>query len=135
MALYTFAPMLQEKAVRFYTDNICAAAYLTFQGGPSKKLTQIATALWAIALEREISISTAFLAGKDNGLADHLSRPNPIYEWKLHLRIWNLLDSVFGRHTIDRFASMITPELLRYNIRYLDPFSERADALRQCNWG
>lgn len=135
MAMYTFARKLKGQTVKIYTDNICASAYVAFQGGSSKELTQIATAIWSIALEFNITILIAFIAGQDNTLADRLSRLNPAYEWKLNPRLFHLINSVHGPHTIDRFASMLNAQLPRYNSRYADPFSDGVDALGQLNWG
>ena len=35
---------------------------------------------------------------------------------------------------MDRFASMCTTQLVRYNSEYLDPYTEAVDALAQVDW-
>lgn len=134
LCLVTFIDTLKNKNVQFLTDNVCAAAYINFQGGPCQDLTQLAQAIWSTALENHITVCARHLAGSDNGRADGLSRLAPIYEWKLHPRLWRHLDSRWGPHSIDRFASITTTQLPRYNSRFLDPLSEGVDALAQSNW-
>ena len=41
---------------------------------------------------------------------------------------------IWGAHTIDRFATMNTTQLPKYNSRFLDPFSSGIDALAQQDW-
>ncbi len=134
MCQLTFLDTLKHKSVQFLTDNVTAVAYVNFQGGPSPELTQLARAIWATALENDMTICAKHLAGSQNGRADGLSRLSPIYEWRLHPRLWRYLDSIWGPHTIDRFASVATTQLPRYNSLYQDPLTEGVDALAQSNW-
>jgi hypothetical protein len=39
------------------------------------------------------------------------------------------MDSVWGPHSIDRFATQVNSQLLRYNSRWRDPTSEAVDCL------
>ena len=134
LCLLTFLDFLRCKSVQFLSDNVTAVAYVNFQGGPSPELTRIAQTIWTIALENQMTICAKHLAGLHNGRADGLSRLSPQYEWQLNPHLWMYLDTLWGPHSVDRFASLITTQLPRYNSRYQDPYSEAVDALAQDNW-
>jgi len=134
LALRSFLPKLRNKTVQVLTDNITATAYINFQGGPSVELTGIAKEIWECTLENNISISAKYLAGRLNVEADWLSRLQPHYEWKLHPGVFRYLDRMWGRHTIDRFASLMAHHVDTYNSRYADPGTHGIDALAQTNW-
>ncbi len=131
----TFLDSLKNNSVQFLCDNVTAVAYVNFQGGPSPELTALAQTIWAVALDNNMTITAKHLAGLQNARADGLSRLSPKYEWKLHPRLWAYLDTLWGPHTVDRFASLLTAQLPRYNSLYQDPLSEGVDALAQGNWG
>ena len=135
LALKSFLPQLASKSVQILTDNVTALAYVQHKGGPSRVLTSIARAIWTLAVENGISINCKHIAGKDNVIADRLSRLPDKHDWRLHPRIFMYLDSLWGPHTIDRFASYLNCQLPVYNSRFADPHSSGIDALAQTNWG
>lgn len=134
MGLHSFHEMVRGKVVQIVSDNISTVAYINNLGGPSSQLTDAARAIWSFAYDNKITLTATFLAGRDNTHADSLSRINPQYEWQLHPHLFDWLDRVWGPHTIDRFATMTTSQLDRYNSRYYDPLTEGVDALAQQNW-
>ena len=97
-------------------------------------MTTLAQAVWGVALENNITTTAKHLAGSANGRADGLSRLPPSYEWKMHPKLWTYLDKIWGPYTVDRFASILSAQLPRYNSLYLDPLSEGVDAFAQTNW-
>ena len=131
LSMMSLLPNLQGKSVQVLCDNVVAVAYVNFQGGPSKPLTSLAKAIWSLALENRIQIVAKHLSGSSNTWADSLSRLPPVYEWKLHPRLWRLLDTLWGPHTVDRFGSLLTTQLPRYNSRFWDPMTEGVDAFAQ----
>ena len=137
MAVYlnlkSFAPHLKGSAVTVLSDNVTATAYLNHMGGPRQAMTLVAQAVWALAHQLDISLTVRFLAGKDNQIADQLSRAVDQYEWRLHSQLFRRLDKAFGPHTVDRFASLQSTQLPRYNAAFHDPGAEAIDALSQ-NW-
>ncbi len=134
LCLVSFKTELVGKTVQVLTDNVSAVAYINMKGGPSQDLSDLAKSIWSVCLEMDINIIAKHLAGTDNMWADSLSRLSPLYEWKLHPRLWEYLDRRWGPHTVDRFSSMPTALLPRYNSRFLDPKTEGVDALAQQNW-
>ena len=134
LALHSFAPLIKGKVIQILSDNISCVAYVNYQGGPSLMLSQLATAIWSLCVDLQVTISAKFLAGKLNTEADKLSRIFSAYEWKLHERIFAYLNTTWGPHTMDRFASMQTTHLHVYNSWHWDPGTSGVDALAQQDW-
>ena len=134
MALISFRQEVAGKTIQIRSDNITTVAYLNRMGGPRQGLNQIATAIWAEALHNHVSISCCHIAGIDNTGADHLSRLHDRHEWQLNPRLFHLLDGMWGPHTVDRFASILTAQLDKFNSRYYHPLASGVDALTQQDW-
>lgn len=133
LALKTFKS-IQGKSVQVLTDNISAVAYINHLGGPSKELTQLASAIWTEAHNRSMTVTAKHLAGVNNVAADQLSRLSDKYEWKLHPRLFAYIDKSWGPHTIDRFATLANAQLRAFNSLYAEPFTTGVDALAQTDW-
>lgn len=134
MGLHSFLPLVKGKSVEVVSDNISTVAYLNHLGGPARDLSDMATAIWSFAFQHNMHITPRHLAGRNNTLADALSRLNPRYEWKLYTALFKWLDRKWGPHTIDRCATILNTQLPRYNSRFFDPRAEAVDALAQNNW-
>jgi hypothetical protein len=134
LAMISLSETIQGKILQILSDNVTTVCYINMQGGPSQELTEIATAIWALALDKGIILSAKHLRGIYNVHADMLSRLSVHYEWQLHPNIFKHLDCLWGPHTIDRFGSMVTTLLPIYNSRYHDPCSSGVDAFAQTNW-
>ena len=135
MGLRSFETFIMGKSLHILSDNISAVAYLNHLGGPSKDLTDIASAIWEFAMTRDIDLRASHLAGRLNQDADQLSRLPCHYEWQLHRGIFNILEEKWGPHSIDHFATLANTQLPLYNSRYYDPGSSGVDALSQQDWG
>jgi len=135
LTLKTFAPEVQNRVVQIQTDNITAAAYINFQGGSSRPLSNLARRIWNIALNRDITISAKFLAGRLNTQADGLSRRESVHDYKLNPVMFQYLDAVWGPHTVDRCAAITNNQIPRYNSLYWDPETAGVDCLAQQDWG
>ena len=135
MAVLSFRNNLRGRFVQILTDNITALAYVANQGGPCGHLTQVARAIWTLAIEEDITLQIRHISGVANTEADRLSRIVDRYNWMLHPRVFHAIDRAFGPHTVDRFASVTNTQLARFNSRFWEPRSEGVDALAQSNWG
>ncbi len=133
-ALKSYSPLLQGKSVQLLSDNMTTVAYLNNMGGPVSELTMLAERIWAVALEQQITLQAKHVSGVSNVTADRLSRLPVQYEWMLHPRIFAALDNMWGPHSVDRFASLSTAQLPKYNSRFLDPLTHGVDALAQSDW-
>ena len=135
LSLKAFRPVLQGKTIQILSDNITTVAYINHMGGPVQELTNIAKAIWKEVVSNNTTIVARHLSGRLNTQADLLSRMRDKHEWMISRPLFTLLDSVWGPHTIDRFASMTSAQLPLYNTRYLDPNGMSVDALAQRDWG
>ena len=85
--------------------------------------------LWLLLDVNEIELSVLYTRSEANVWADALSRERDTEEWMLNPDVFDLLQSKFGPRTVDRFASMLTAQLPRYNSRWQDPRCEAVDSL------
>lgn len=134
LVLESFISQVQGKHIQIVSDNITTVAYLNHLGGPCMELNYVASGIWEVALEHNILLSASHIQGRLNYMLDKLSRLNPIYEWQLNPGLFNLLDTLWGPHDIDRFATVANAQLPVYNNRFLDPFTTGVDALAQQDW-
>ena len=134
LAIRAFKHAIQNKNIQVLSDNITTVAYINHMGGPIKQLTNIAKDIWKEAIHSNITITARYLAGKENIQADRLSRQLDKHEWMISRPLFRYLDSMWGPHTVDRFASAISTQLPVYNSRYLDPNGMKVDALAQPDW-
>lgn len=134
LCLKAFGPVIKGQVLQVLSDNITTVAYISHLGGPSAELSQLAQAIWAEAIDLGVQLRSKHLAGSLNIHADQLSRLESPYEWRLHPKVFALLDRQWGPHTIDRFASMMTTHLPMYNSMYHDPYTSGVDALAQQDW-
>lgn len=134
MGLWSFKDQLRGKHLQILSDNVVAVCYITCQGGSNPQLSQLATAIWALAVDLNVMLSARHLAGRDNVTADWLSRVGGRYEWRLHPRCFRWLDRRFGPHTIDRFASFLNTHIPIFNSRFADPMTSGVDAIAQRDW-
>ena len=131
MALETFKDRLTGLTVEVLSDNTTAGAYVRNKGGPVPELSEIATAVWALAETYQFKIVCTHIPGVLNSSADRLSRSPDTHNWMLHPVLFRWLNRRFGPFTIDRFATNLNAQLPRFNSRYWEPNSEGINALAQ----
>ena len=134
LTLKSLLHIVRGKSIQILSDSVTTCAYINFQGGAIRTLDIIARNIWNLAIRNNFTIQAKHLAGKLNTEADRLSRLSPQYEWYIHPSLFKYIDNIFGPHTVDRFASILTRQTLRYNSRFWDPETEGIDALHQNNW-
>ena len=122
---------LKGKSVQILSDNVTAVAYVNKLGGSSKTMSALMRTIFTVVQENQIDLSAKFLAGKLNVQADRRSRILSPYEWKLHPRIFLMLENLWGPHSINRFASEMMTQLPRYNSLFADLDTEAVDCMTQ----
>jgi hypothetical protein len=85
--------------------------------------------LWELIDTNNISIRARYIRSAANVSADRLSRETDRDDWQLNPRIFTYPDSMWGPHSIERFATQGNSQLPRYNSRWRDPTSEAVDCL------
>ena len=68
-----------------------------------------------------------------------MSRSFDCDDWEISDKVFSILDSILGPHSIDRFASNYNSKCFRFNSRWWLPGAEAVNALDQCwegecNW-
>ena len=92
-------------------------------------LQMIALSIFNICMSNEIDIQDSMWIPRiENQRADFLSRIIDIDDWGTTVDFFQLLDSLWGPHTVDRFANMNNTKLLRLNSLYWNPGSIAVDA-------
>ena len=132
-ALQHFLPLVRNTSVAVFADNTTALAYLKNQGGTRLAvLNQTAQDLLRWTELHSVSLLPQFIMGRNNVLADALSRPNQILgsEWTLKLRVFHQLRKRWPV-SIDLFATSLNHRCIPYFSPFHDPNSIGTDALLQ----
>ena len=114
LSIQHFLPKLVGKNVLIRLDNSTVVRYINKQGGThSPQLCMRTWKLWQLALDNQMLLKAAHIAGKKNILADRLSRfkVQPT-EWTLNKKIVLKLFTIWEVPHIDLFASHQTDLLL-----------------------
>jgi len=130
-ALRTFKDQLQGKRVVSMTDSMTAKAYVEHAGGPDLLRTQIARRIWALAVEMDILLSSEWLPGSANEIADKESRVQPRDDWMVKRETFRFIDGKWGQHDVDRFADDLNAQTRCFNSRRGCPGSAGVDAFGQ----
>jgi hypothetical protein len=95
------------QSVMIRTDNVCTWAYINNKGGRVPYLNNIALPFLLWCHNHEISVHASFLVGRQNRVADRLSRQIRVdrTSWMLLPHVFNLLQLHFGKVSVDLFAS------------------------------
>ncbi|XP_064111450.1 uncharacterized protein LOC135218938 [Macrobrachium nipponense] len=105
------------RVVEVNSDNTTALAYIKKQGGThSLSLYETARELLLWAKENGVELLTRFVQGQKNVRADMLSRKGQVLptEWTLNLQVCQRLWKLWGRPSIDLFASNQNKRITNY---------------------
>ena len=130
--LQAYSKTLQGETVKWLTDNQNVVRIIE-HGSRKPLLQEIAVNILSVLMGRAIRLEMAWVPREENQQADYLSRLIDHDDWMVNPFIFQWLDSVWGPHTIDRFATHYNRQLARYNSRFWNPESEAVDAFT-CNW-
>ena len=118
-ALNLISTQIQGDQVQFLIDNKTTCCYINRQGGTkSIRMNALARKLWLLAEELNIHLSAMFIEGKNNVIADMLSRQGQIIkaEWTLSMKTfqWVSKSSPWRAPEVDLFANAMTNRLPKY---------------------
>ena|SRR5581483_10376961 len=92
----------------------------------------MAESLWELCLNRHITLKAEYIAGIMNVTADQALRMKlNKNNWKLHPRIFGLLNEIWGPFQLDLFANRVNAQLPRYISWQPDLLAEGMNALLQ----
>ena len=133
--LQHFQLLVSNSTVAVFADNSTALAYLRKQGGAkSLVVNSIAQRILCWSELIDLILVLQFIQGRNNVLADSLSRPNQVQgsEWTLKWEIfWELNNKWLVM--IDLFATSLNHRCSLYASPFRDPSAIGTDALLQ-NW-
>ncbi|PIK40805.1 hypothetical protein BSL78_22343 [Apostichopus japonicus] len=127
----SFNDHVQGTITTIFTDNTTVVAYINRQGGTrSERLCRLAWEVITAAEDSGTILRASHIAGKLNVMADALSRghidPN---EWSLEQETCDRIFSIFGRPTIDLFATHKNNKLQTFCSRRFHPLAYHTDAM------
>ena len=131
--LRALCALLEGWVVAVFSDNTTTVAYLRRQGGTlSPALNVVAQRVLRWAEQLNIVLMPQFVPGRNNVVADALSRPNLVIgsEWMLHQEVFNWLRERWPV-TIDLFASSLSHRCSVYFAPVSDPMAAGTDAMLQ----
>ena len=124
---------LEGRVVAVFSDDTTAVAYLRRQGGTlSPALNAVAQCILRWAERLNIIVMPQFVPGRNNVVADALSRPDQVLgsEWMLHQDVFNWLRQCWPV-TIDLFASSLSHRCSVYFVPVSDAMAAGTDAMLQ----
>ena len=117
--------------VRLFIDSRVALAVITGLSSRCPALVSELRRLHAVARRLSGGLDGEWIPTAVNAWADALSRDEDRTDGSLEQRFFLSLDSLYGSHTVDRYASAMTAQLPRCNSRYRDPTTEAVDGMSQ----
>ena len=112
-ALKSFCSSMTNSHVNIYIDNTTAVVYVNAMGGTqSLSCNKVARNIWTWCMVQNLWVSAISLPGKENVDADRESRTfNDNTEWALNDNIFDYIIALYGKPSIDLFASRINKKV------------------------
>ena len=80
-----------------------------------------------------IRLEMEWIPRSENEVEDYISRIVDLDDWQINPNIFPMIDSLWGPHTVDRFASVANTQLPRYNSKFWRIGLEAVDTFT-VNW-
>ena len=126
----TFLPELRNHHVRFLEDNQAVVYMVRSRTSKSPVLMGLLRRFYAMLDMASIKISMEYVRSADND-SDAPSRLVDKSDWALAPRVYDLIDSQWGPHTHDCFASVDTSQCATHDSRYRTPHCRTGDTFSQ----
>ena len=132
LVLLSVAPKLANARVRWFSDNQ-NVVHILQAGSRKPNLHAIALKVFNMAIQYQIRLEPEWIPRELNEKADLLSRVIDYDDWFINPAVFMWLDTIWGPHTVDRFADHNNCQLPRFNSRCWNPGAEAVDAFT-VNW-
>ena len=126
----TYGDLFKNKCVKVYSDNKNVKSIIN-NGSRKSDIQSIALDLNDFCDRENIKICTEWIPREGNEQADYLSRCHDSDDWEISRSIFDYLDRIWGKHTMDRFASHFNSKCRKFNSRWWVPGTEAVDAMVQ----
>ena len=125
---------LCQKSIKVFSDNKNVSSILK-KGSMKQNLQDLALNVHEFCENKQIQITPEWISRGSSSiaLADEFSRKFDNDDWEIQPRIFCQLSAIWGKYSIDRFASNLNCKCIRFNSRICCVGSEAVDALTQ-NW-
>ena len=123
----TYQDQLQGKAVKCFTDSKNCERIVEV-GSTKSDLQELAMSIFSVCRSRSISMDVQWLPRDLNYEADIVSKIYDFDDWGVTKEFFSFVDSLFGPHTVDRFADSNNSKLPRFNSRFATLGSDGVDA-------
>ena len=101
--LQAYSKLMEGETVKWLTENQNVVKIIE-HGSRRHSLQEIAVNILSILMQTAIRLEMAWIPTEKNQQADYLSRLVDHDDWMVNPHIFQWIDSVWGPHTIDRFA-------------------------------
>ncbi len=128
LVLESIAPKLAHTNIRWFTDNQNVVRIISV-GSKKEHLQQVAMRIFSFCFANRVVLEAEWIPRRDNELADYYSRVIDVDDWGISQCAFDrCIDSCWGPHSVDRFASSYNTKLARINSRFWNPDTEAVDA-------
>ena len=123
---------LSHKSITVFSDNKNVSTILK-KGSMKPNLQKLAINVHDFCKEKEINVNPVWISRESSHimLADKFSRTFDNDDWEIEPSIFDQLSKIWGKYTIDRFASNLNNKCVRFNSRVWCVGCESVDSLKQ----
>jgi len=132
LCVLAFLEKLRGSTVTFDTDSQNGASII-LKGSRIPELQVLALTIFNSCRKNKIDIYTVWIPRGQIVQADYLSRIIDIDDWQTTVEFYSYLDSMWGPHSVDRFANVDNRKTKRFNSLYWNPGAVGVDAFNS-NW-
>ncbi len=132
LAAQAFELYLKNRTIAWFTDNQNVVSVVS-KGSRRSELQDLALQLFAICVRSHINLDIKWVPRGLNTQADSISQILDHDDYTINDNVFRKLDSLWGPHTVDRFACCYNAKLARFNSRFYQLGTEAVDAFTQ-NW-
>jgi len=136
--LYSTVNKLAKTSVQLFTDNK-NLTYILYLGSNIDELHEKCLSICDVLDQNDISFDVQWIPRSRNEKADFLSRCFDVDDWCVNDDVFSHLETVWGHHSVDRFASHFNNKFVRFNSKLRVPGTKAVDCLKQrwadeANW-
>lgn len=133
-ALQSLSDKIMNKHVQILSDSSTAVCYVNNMGGVrSPACNDVSRKIWLLCMEKNAWVSCAHIPGKLNAADEPSRRFNDQLEWELDTDVYMRICSIWGKPTIDLFASRLNKKENCFCSWKPDPCAAFIDAF-SINW-
>ena len=123
---------LSHKSIKVFSDNKNVSSILR-KGSMKQSLQTLAMSVHEFCEKRQIQMASEWISRESAplALADEFSRTFDNDDWEVKSHIFCQLSNMWGKFSVDRFATNLNCKCIRFNSRVWCVGSEAVDALAQ----